>query len=128
MLSRPSKYALRAIQELVEIPADEFLPVVDLAEIADVPAPFLSKLMKQLAYSGIVKTRKGVHGGVRLEKRTVSFFEVCEAMQDPIIVETCFLADKMCSKNSPCPFHERWSKERARIHGFLRKSKIGGKE
>lgn len=124
MLSLPTKHALKAITSLAERGRSDFISVSDLAELADLPPSYLSKLVKQLAEAGVVLTRKGPSGGVGLPARKISLYEVCQALEDPIISETCFLSRKSCSATFPCPLHAEWAKERKRVHAFLHRNRL----
>ena len=124
MLSLPTKHVLKALLALGEHERGEYTSVSELSRAADLPSSYLSKLIKQLSEAEIVLTRKGPKGGVALPRRKISFFEVCEALEDPVVFDSCLLSRKACSKDSPCPLHPEWSKERKRIQGFLRRLRI----
>ncbi len=124
MLGISTKHALQALIFLSSDQSGEYMTVEKLAEETAVPQAFLSKIVKILARYEIVQTKKGVNGGVRFLKDKVSFYEVCEVMQDPILLEKCFLSTRNCKLKTPCQFHDLWSKERAKIHTFLREATI----
>ena len=124
MLSSSSKYALRTLMYLAEQKTDDFLPVKRVAKAAKIPPAYLSKLVKILGDHGILKTRRGKEGGIRLGKKTTSFYEICQVLEDPVLVEHCILSDTRCKKNNPCPLHDKWFKERGKIEKFLKTMKI----
>lgn len=124
MLASSSKYAIRALICLSDIPGGDFVPVPKLADLSGVPDSFLSKLIKPIADRGLVLTKKGPGGGVRLGTKPVSFYQICEVLADPIVVETCFLSSDRCNAQRPCPFHTTWSRERDRIISYLKRNKI----
>ena len=125
MLSNSSKYALRALKCLAEQAPDKYLRVEQLSELADVPGPYLSKLIKTLSEKGLVETRRGLTGGVRFpQKRSISFYDICAALEDPVTAQGCFISNGACSKNHPCEFHQRWSKVREQYMALLRKTLI----
>jgi Rrf2 family protein len=124
VLSAPSKHAIRAVLCLAQAGDDDFVAVSDLAISAKVPAAYLSKLIKALAEHDIVVTRKGPGGGVKLNQKETTFYEICEVFQDSMIVDRCFLSSSSCNAKDPCPFHAAWSAERARIIRYLKQSKI----
>ncbi len=128
MLSASSKYALRALLCLAKYQdnSETFMRVDVLSEEAGVPAPYLSKIIKILARKDIVETRRGLTGGVRLgaNKKKITFFDICEALDEPIINEECLLSKKACNANAPCPLHHEWKKNREGIYKFLKRAKI----
>ncbi|MEO0512069.1 MAG: Rrf2 family transcriptional regulator [Planctomycetota bacterium] len=65
MLSQTAEYALRAVCALASRP-NELIPTSELAKSADVPPPYLAKVLQQLASAGLIKGRRGVGGGYKL--------------------------------------------------------------
>ena len=128
MLSTSSKYAIKALISLSKVEAAKYQTVPNLAKLSDVPAPYLSKIMKVLSRKGIVESKKGLNGGIRLTKKAISFFQICEVLNDPIVFEHCFLSNSKCNMKNPCEFHSSWSKERTKILSYLKKNKIKRKK
>ena len=126
MLSMTSKYALQALLVLTKRNDGEFVQVSALSKESEVPGPYLAKIIKTLAARHIVETKRGLSGGVRLhpEARSTTFFDVCQALNDPIAADSCLLSKKKCNAGAPCPMHEQWSVLRAQIVKFLHESKI----
>ncbi len=127
MLTASSKYALRALICLAKCPDDgAFIRVDQLSKEAEIPAPYLSKIMKILSQKELVETRRGLTGGVRLkrQKKAISFFDVCEALNEPIVSEVCLLSKTSCEEKNPCPLHREWKKNREQVHRFLKKARI----
>lgn len=120
MLSTPSKYAIRSLLCLSKEKGKEFVAVDELASKADVPSPYLSKIIKTLIKKKLLKAKRGANGGVQLAKKKITFYAICEALEDSIVVESCFLSNKKCSANSPCPFHHSWGKRRQEFHSYLK--------
>ena len=61
-LSRPAEYALRAMTYLARRESTKRIRTRDLAGAVDLPAPFLSKIMRKLTAAGILDAQKGHHG------------------------------------------------------------------
>lgn len=124
VLSTTSKYALKALTTLAAAEGDNFVAVDELAAASGVPAPYLSKLIKALSHAGLVETKKGAGGGVRLGAKSISFYDICSVLHDPIIEQTCLLSRFPCDSRTPCPFHASWRIERERLGKYLKKQKI----
>ena len=62
-LSRPAEYALRAMTYMARQEPTQRVLTRDLSEAINVPAPFLSKIMRRLTADGILNAKKGHHGG-----------------------------------------------------------------
>ena len=54
------------VADKVRLGVHEFVPTSRVAEDLDIPAPSLSRLMRSLNRAGIIETREGANGGVRL--------------------------------------------------------------
>ncbi len=65
MLTQTAEYALRAISALAARKG-QTIPATELAEQADVPPPYLAKIMQQLASTELVTGRRGIGGGYTL--------------------------------------------------------------
>lgn len=126
MISNSTKYAFKAIVALKSERPETFIQVKQLATKARIPAPYLSKVIKILAKKDILQTRKGLHGGVRLylDKQSLTLYDICQAMNEPILERSCFMSKYPCDQRSPCPLHNHWSGLKEKIISFLKKSVI----
>ena len=121
MLSQQSKYALRALVYVSRQPSTAYLKVTDIAEKTDLPAPYLSKILKSLVKAKLLVSRRGKNGGVQLNRQIpgITFMQICAAVEDPIVRSECVLFKKACDKKAPCPFHSRWSSTKSQLLDFL---------
>jgi Rrf2 family transcriptional regulator, iron-sulfur cluster assembly transcription factor len=126
MLELSTKHAIKALLHLAELKTDEYVQVKTLSKETKIPGPYLSKLIKRLAAKGIVDTKRGSLGGVRMPlcEKHISFFDVCEALDDPILSKSCFLSRHACSSRNPCVAHKHWSEMKDIMIGFLKSKKI----
>ena len=88
MLSARSRYALRALSYLArQAPAPQ--TTEQIASATGVPLPTLAKILQILSHTGIVKTQRGVGGGVELARQPelVSVKEVIDAFDTAIVGE-----------------------------------------
>lgn len=100
--------------------------VRQVARVTGVPAPYLSKIVHQLSRKGLVSTRRGIGGGVALavDPSELSLYELCEALDDPILKSQCLLGLGTCSDDVACPAHEFSRKIRAKQLAFLRNTTL----
>mgnify|MGYP003339469836 CR=1 FL=1 len=84
MLSRAGAIALRALVELARDPA-ETLPLVELARRQGLPEPMLEQILQRLRRSGLVRARRGRHGGYQLVEsaETLTLDRVLQAVRHP---------------------------------------------
>jgi Rrf2 family protein len=102
------------------------LQVREVAGATGVPAPYLSKIVNQLARKGLVTTRRGVGGGVQIafDPKQLSLLELCEALEDPVLQPRCLLGLGSCNEDVACPAHDFGSELRTRQLDFLRQTTL----
>jgi Rrf2 family transcriptional regulator, iron-sulfur cluster assembly transcription factor len=64
-LSLTTGYAIEALACLARQGSDSML-VREIAQLTDMPLPYLSKIFQRLGDAGIVETKRGYKGGVKL--------------------------------------------------------------
>ncbi len=125
MISQTAEYALRSVVCLASYP-EAALITEEIAKITKVPRSYLSKVLQSLGKAGIVRARRGLHGGFSLAKpaEALSLLEVINAV-DPIPhIETCPLDLKQHGGNL-CPLHKRLNDAITLIENAYRDSTIG---
>ena len=107
MFSQTAEYALRAISLLAEH-HPEALKTSQVAQAARVPQPYLVKVLQELSRAGIVATRRGIGGGVSLQRELedVTILDVINAV-DPIQRITKCPIDLAAHRTHLCPMHSR---------------------
>lgn len=122
MLSTTSRYALRALSRLARAFDEELVLGRDLAEQADVPSNYLSKILLALRNEGIVETTRGTGGGYRLGRppEDVRLIEIVELFEGSQCDKMCLLdARSNCSTEHPCTAHLAWENVQAVYLDFL---------
>jgi len=121
MLSQATGYAATALG-LVAAASGQPVLVKEIAEAADIPAPYLAKIVQALARKGIVNTQRGIGGGVTLKipAENITLFDLCEALSDPVILSRCMLGTAQCSDDRACPAHRFWTAHRMKYVDYLK--------
>ena len=123
MLSQASGYAATALGFVASAGGRPLL-VKEIAKEAEIPAPYLAKIIQALSRKGLVNTQRGIGGGVTLAKDPgeISLYDVCSALDDPITQTRCMLGTAQCSDDRACPAHKFYSAHRNRqieyLHGM----------
>ena len=88
------------------------MSLATLAEAADAPVSFLSKVLQALARAGLIDSRRGQSGGFQISPRgrKASMREVIEAVDGPIRLNVCLAEDGSCRRKSWCPAHPVWQR------------------
>jgi Rrf2 family protein len=107
MLSQTVEYALRAAVDLASRGSDP-ATTEEVARRTQVPVAYLAKILQGLAKAGIVRSQRGVGGGVALAKapEMLTILEVVNAVEPIGRIRTCPL--KISSHGTRlCPLHRR---------------------
>lgn len=108
MFSNACKYAIRAILFLAsEAEEQTKLGSKQIAEKLNVPAPFLAKLMRELASKKIISSSKGPKGGFYMDNENFqkSVWDVILTVDGPDRFNSCFLGLPKCNRENPCIIH-----------------------
>jgi Rrf2 family protein len=127
MISETSKYALRALIELVRSPRGETLRGQDLAKTAHVPPLYLAKIMLSLRKAGYIAATRGAGGGYRLLKpaEAIALIEIVELFDGEAARPQCFLgANEKCDPARACGAHAAWTTWRDSYVRFLERTKL----
>ena len=127
MLTQAVGYAAVALGYLAESPGGVAL-VRTIADDCAMPAPYLSKIINQLARADLVLTQRGVGGGVRLARPAdqITLYHICKALNDPAIENRCILGIADCSDDRACPAHAFNVDRRQRLLAFLESTTVAG--
>ena len=107
MLSQTVEYALRAVVHLAS-EAPEGRTTDQIAEATRVPRAYLSKVLQNLRRAGIVRSQRGLGGGMTLTKspEALTILEVVNAVEPIQRIRTCPLGLAAHGVRL-CPLHRR---------------------
>ena len=91
MLSKKSKYALKALVALARGYENGPVLITDLARKERIPQKFLEAILLDLKNHGVLKSKKGRGGGYQLRKspREITFGQVIRTMEGPLALLPC---------------------------------------
>ena len=83
-LSKSTGYAIAALRSLSKI-SSKYEAIEEISRCAIVPKDYLAKIVGALARAGLVKTKRGVGGGISLacSPAQITLLEVVEAVEGP---------------------------------------------
>ncbi len=121
LVSQGAQYAISAVIALSKREQGKAVSASELAKTLDCPAAYLSQLLSKLKKPGILKSQRGLNGGVLLAKPVdkITVYEVIVAIDGSEFFTSCFMGIEGCGKIEPCPFHYFWSDQRERIKNWL---------
>lgn len=107
MISQTVEYALRAVAHLAAHAAEN-CKTLEIAEATQVPPAYLSKVLQSLSKAKLVRSQRGIGGGVTLEAdpEQLTILDVVNAVEPLQRITTCPLQLKSHGTNL-CPLHRR---------------------
>lgn len=120
MLTQTVEYALRAVAHLAYL-APGSCTTQELSKVTQVPPAYLAKVLQSLKRGGIVRSQRGVGGGVSLARapNKLTILEVVNAV-DPIQrIKTCPLG-LATHGTKLCPLHRRMDLALANVEQAFR--------
>ena len=104
-LSTRGRYALRAMIDLAQIQCNNSKPISlrDISIRQEISLQYLEQLFNKLKKANLVKSTRGAGGGYLLAKeaKKINAGEIISAVEGPIVLVDCLLADQKNKKNSP---------------------------
>lgn len=128
-VSRRVDYALRAALHLASQQPDHACSVAEISETESVPKKFLEKILQDLIRRGVVRSKRGAHGGYLLARppSEISFREIMEAVEGPISLNICVGEGdhELCSVSSGCGMQHIWAEGQRRLVDLFSKTRLG---
>lgn len=90
MLSKKSKYALKALILLAQNPIEAMI-IADIANKQNIPKKFLEAILVELKKNGLLYSSRGRMGGYRLLKnpQDITIGQVIRIIDDPLVNPLC---------------------------------------
>ena len=103
MLSKKTKYALKALIHLASRPAEEPILISELARIEEIPRKFLEAILLTLKNAGILQSKIGKGGGYYLARgaRSITIGSVVKVLEGGYAPVQC-LNDKSSTGCAEC--------------------------
>jgi FeS assembly SUF system regulator len=120
-VSRLTDYATVVMTCMAGHP-DDVLSAAQIADAARLELPTVGKLLKSLGHAGLVESFRGVNGGYRLARPAseISLAQIVEAMEGPIGMTECSVAEGNCDRAPQCGVRGSWQQVSSALDGMLR--------
>lgn len=121
MLSNSCIYGIRAVIFLASQPASNFKTgIKKISSDLNLPAPFLAKILQQLAKQKILSSSKGPHGGFSFLKdpRKLTLLDIVNAIDGNEIFTRCIIHSGLCDGGEDknyCSLHKDYEKPREEL-------------
>ena len=116
-ISRRVDYGLRAVIYLSGQKPNACCSIAEISRHQGVPRKFLEKIVQDLTRKGLIKSKKGSCGGYALARapEAITFYEVIEAIEGPIAVNTCMDGHLSCDQLPRCTMIGVWSEVQRKV-------------
>jgi len=110
-LSTRTRYGTRALLDLALQQGEEPVLLKDIARRQQVSLSYLEHLIAPLIAAGILKSTRGVRGGVRLAKPPgeIRLSEVVLLLEESIALVECINNPETCTRSELCATRDIWS-------------------
>lgn len=129
MLSNTCIYAIRGVMYLASQPNLETKTGIKaISSDLKLPAPFLAKILQQLAKQKILISSKGPHGGFSFLKdpRKLTLLDIVNCIDGNDTFTKCIMRNGSCDGNSVthCALHDDYEKPRNELINLFSKMSI----
>ena len=120
-LTRESEYALKGLAWLAAHPPGNVVPLVEIAEVQQLPSTFLAKIFQKLVRHGLLESDRGRGSGYMLRgaPSDIRVRDILEAIEGPLALKQCLLWSGHCNESEPCPLHYRIKSVRSQLDEVL---------
>lgn len=122
LYSRPCEYAIRTMAYLAWGGPQRRVQAHEIAAAERIPAPFLAKILQQLARGNLVNSFKGPGGGFSLKRSAeeISLYEIFRVVDGVDTLDRCAVGLAECNDLAPCPLHDTWKAVRVHLLRYLK--------
>lgn len=107
-LTRSGEHGVRIVTLLAS--TGRRIPTREIARLTGVPAGYVPTVVAALSRVGILRNRSGSGGGCGLARpaERVTVLDVVEALEGPLVGDTCVLDRSRPHREVPCALHDAW--------------------
>jgi len=120
-ISTKGRYGTRALLDIALHQEDGLVPLRDIARRQQVPLPYLNHLITPLVGGGIVRSTRGIGGGVSLAKspEEIKLSEVIELLEGSLALVKCVTDPAACNRSEFCATRDIWNELKMAMDGIL---------
>jgi FeS assembly SUF system regulator len=117
-MSRITDYGIVLLTHLAAGAPGRVFNARELAEATHLPAPVVSKILKELTREGFLVSQRGIKGGYSLARpaREIAVVAVIDALEGPMSLTEC--GSGACEREASCQVRAPWQ----RINRVVRQS------
>ncbi|MGA9119954.1 MAG: Rrf2 family transcriptional regulator [Bacteroidota bacterium] len=115
------EYAIRTMVHLASLTPGTIAQISDISKKWGIPEKFLRKIVARLSRAKLVKSHRGVHGGVSLARppEEITLLEVVEEIEGPMALNRCLVDPGFCNRTNVCAVHDVWGEAQGKLREML---------
>lgn len=120
-LTMMGEYAIRAMLYMCSQQPEKVFQISEIARENSIPDNFLRKIIPLLCKAGILKSQRGISGGITLLKNSkdITPLDVIEATEGEFALNKCLISADFCSNDKWCSMHVLWTETQKKIKEIL---------
>ena len=120
-LSTKGRYGTRALLDIALHSQEGPVTLKEIAQRQQISLPYLEHLITPLIEGGVIRSARGVGGGVSLAKSPgeIKLSEVIGLLENSITPAECVDNPKVCNRSEFCVTRDIWSELKAAMDGVL---------
>ena len=120
-ISTKGRYGTRALLDIALNYKKEPVPLKDIAQRQQISLPYLEKLIAPLISGGVIRSVRGVGGGVSLGKPAgeIKLSEVIDLLEGPMTPVNCLNDPLSCDRSAFCVTRDIWDKMKNAMDSVL---------
>jgi FeS assembly SUF system regulator len=98
------------------------ISAAQLAEETGLPAPTVQKLVSRLSAAGLLRSSRGIGGGLKLARpaAAITLADIVEAIEGPITLTACVETGRHdCGLEGSCKVQPHWAAVNGAVRGAL---------
>jgi Rrf2 family protein len=101
------EYAIRAMIHLATGKDDSIFRISEISSLNNISDNFLRKIIPQLSNAGLIRSRRGIGGGIESGKPALEItpLEIIEAAEGEMALNKCLIDKAFCSDDRWCMVH-----------------------
>jgi len=130
-ISTRGEYGLRALMEMGMEPGSA-VSLREIAERQNISLDYLEQIMPSLKTAGLIKARRGAHGGYQLTRpaEEITLYDALVALEGSLDPKECLSDDvpeeERCPASGSCAVQEVWIDMRDAMKYALKKKTLAG--
>jgi len=125
-LTLTGEYAIRAMIHLASGKDDSIFRISEISYVNNIPEKFLRKIIPQLSNAGLIRSQRGIGGGIKLGKPALEItpLEIIEAVEGEMALNKCLIDKAFCSNDRWCTVHTLWCDAQKKLRIILSSKSI----